>query len=112
MMLAMSTTANQRGGSEWEPIKILPKNSAYEPRSHGYLRKLFLPNPRSHWSAAGPRRKVQPTTSKKHVAENNTNTAPESQNWSSQFSETGQTDSHNQGKPVRLLWQTGQASFV
>jgi hypothetical protein len=23
--------ANQRGGSEWEPIKILFKNSAYEP---------------------------------------------------------------------------------
>jgi hypothetical protein len=24
-------TANQRGGSEWEPIKILFKNTAYEP---------------------------------------------------------------------------------
>jgi hypothetical protein len=23
--------ANQKGGSEWEPIKILFKNSAYEP---------------------------------------------------------------------------------
>jgi hypothetical protein len=25
-------TVNQRGGSEWEPIKILFKNSAYEPK--------------------------------------------------------------------------------
>jgi hypothetical protein len=49
--------ANQKGGSEWEPIKNLFKNSAYEPDSLVHLHKLLLPSPRNHWSATGPRRR-------------------------------------------------------
>jgi hypothetical protein len=41
----------REGGSEWESIKILFKNSAYEPDftlAPPHLRKLLLPSSRSH----------------------------------------------------------------
>jgi hypothetical protein len=38
-------TANQRGGSEWEPIKITFKNSAYEPNFTRVPPQAFLAKP-------------------------------------------------------------------
>jgi hypothetical protein len=97
----------ERGG-EWEPIKILLKNSAMNAKLLEHLRKLLLPNPRSHWSATGPRRKVQPT-----AAQNTQRKTTRNCCWQPKPVRPASWDLaiHMQGKPVRPIWQTGQAGF-
>jgi hypothetical protein len=98
----------REGGSAWEPIKILLKNSAMNAKLLGHLRKLLLPNPRSHWSATGPRRKVQPT-----AAQNTQRKTTRNCCWQPKPVRLASWDLaiHMQGKPVRPVWQTGQAGF-
>jgi hypothetical protein len=63
---------NQRGGSEWDPIKILLEgdrdSNKMNTTSNTDLR-LNYPNwsrPRSHWSATGPRNQHTPYRTKTH----------------------------------------------
>jgi hypothetical protein len=77
---------NQRGGSEWEPIKILLKNSAYEPKITLRPPALLLPNPHSNWNATRPRSKTPPNHTQKHTAENNSSICCQSKTGQAGFS--------------------------
>jgi hypothetical protein len=117
---------NQSGG-EWMGAN---KNSAYEPDftrappriqsmnpiSLVHLHSLLLSSPHSHWSATGPRRKTQPTTTqhtqRKHTRHGRWHLKP-----ARPVSETGQTTSvglclTHAGETGQTIWQIGQAGFV
>jgi hypothetical protein len=82
-----------------------------------HLCKLLLPNPRSHWSATGPRSKTQLTATTHTQRKQTHDTAAGSPNRSGRSLKPVRPllldlASHRQGKPVRLIWQTGQAGSV
>jgi hypothetical protein len=72
---------DQRGGSEWELIKILLErdrnssktNSVEHRKAHAPHSTFHLPKPRSHWSATGPKNKhyQQPQLLHAHDSGNN-----------------------------------------
>jgi hypothetical protein len=81
------------------------------------LHKPLLPNPRSHWSATGPRSKTQPTSTRNAQWKNNMTQLLADKtgqagfrSWSDRHS--GTLPLNRQGKPVRPVWQTGQTGFV
>jgi hypothetical protein len=79
------------------------------PISLGHLHKLLLPSPHSHWSATGPRSKIQPTTTR-----NTQRKATRNICWQpkpvSPVSETGQTDLL--GLSLSQAGETGQAGLA
>jgi hypothetical protein len=87
------------------------------PISLVHLHKLLLSSPHSHWSATGPSSKTRPTTTSHTCSGNTHDKAVGTPNRSGRFLRPVRLllldlASHRQGKPVRPIWQTGQAGFV
>jgi hypothetical protein len=61
----------KEGGSEWEPIKILLKNSAYEPKIHSNTSVFFSCQIHVAIGVLLDLGAIQPTETQKHAAENN-----------------------------------------
>jgi hypothetical protein len=72
MMVWRTETANQRGGSEWEPIKIRLEgdrgSNKMNTASNTHLRLNYLcwSRPHSHWSATDPRNQQTTFRAKTH----------------------------------------------
>jgi hypothetical protein len=86
------------------------------PKSLGHLRKLLLPNPRSHWNATGPTSKTHQRTLE-NTQQETTQTPAARVKPVKPVSQTGQTDfARGENvchlKLVRHLCHTGQTGFA